>query len=325
MDKYDYKKFLLEELSDTRQEEFIFWKKNIPMPVELVYRIFDKRGELLGKYVDHIASCYLYAKALEINGEDWRAGIENQPTKSNSDNENQLREIYRNNILKSGTLKVVGQICQMFLLNDYEFTENSFVNALIHEGRKYKRLYIPGEIKRIISSLFPELLEIVARSNGDMFSNVVADELKIYRMGFADAFSGMFNKLIDFIIKNSAQAQIGFSSSSNVRVKQLNFGSEPTLIEEPTASYGLVTDGSIWEPLYVNAKSSYQLNKNHPFCDIVISKGKDAEFVLNEIASTMSEVEDQIVKDSERKIIETFRRETSRRIRLKIENESLSM
>ncbi len=61
IDKYDYKKYLLSELPDTRQEDLIFWKKTIPMPVDLVYEIFEKRGELFSLYLHHIGAVVLYA------------------------------------------------------------------------------------------------------------------------------------------------------------------------------------------------------------------------------------------------------------------------
>ena len=56
LNKQDFKKHLLANLPDSRQEELIFWKKKIPLPIDLIYKIFDKRGELIKIYLDHISS-----------------------------------------------------------------------------------------------------------------------------------------------------------------------------------------------------------------------------------------------------------------------------
>jgi hypothetical protein len=79
-----------------------------------------------------------------------------------------------------------------------------------------------------------------------MFGNIVADELGVYRSGFSDAFSAIFNKLLDFIFQYSDDNQISISTASTIRISQVN---------EPLPSYdkisnGLVVYGSVnmWMP-----------------------------------------------------------------------------
>src|ERR1700748_1909446 len=82
-EKYNFRNYLLAELPDTRQEDLIFWKKTIPMPVDLVYEIFEKRGILLKKYLEHIGAAALFAYALQKEGRDWKTELGEQPPRGN--------------------------------------------------------------------------------------------------------------------------------------------------------------------------------------------------------------------------------------------------
>ena len=83
LNKHDFKKYLLEKLTDSRQEELIFWKKGIPLPIDLVYRIFDQRGELLKIYLDHLSTVSLYSYSAKIESSDYELEINNLPSPEN--------------------------------------------------------------------------------------------------------------------------------------------------------------------------------------------------------------------------------------------------
>jgi hypothetical protein len=315
LNKYDFKNYLLKELLDTKQIDLIFWKKTIPVPVDLIYGIFEKRAELLKKYIDHIGAAFVFSHSYRMQGKDWIGAIGTQPTKANISNHIELRTIIRHGLESSKVKIMLKEIADHLLLYSYDINENRLVDALCHEGRKYKRIYIPASIRCIINKYDNELLNHIAQSNGDMFSNVVADELKVYRMGFADAFSGIFNKLIDFIISFSNKGKKGYVSASDTKLVAV----KSNLANEPEVVYGTVLDGNVWEPCYVNSGTSCILNETHPYCNYVKQKGMEAEEVLHEFAQYLSEIENEVLRDSDRNTIEILRQELSRKLRIKAE------
>ena len=313
LNKHDFKKYLLEKLPDTRQEELIFWKKGIPLPIDLVYRIFDQRGELIKIYLDHLSAVSLYSYSAKIESSNYDLEINNIPSAENKSNEKKLSEQFYKYYIKSKISDLTNALAERLYVVEYKFTEENYLTAISHEGRKYKRLYLPLKIKESIKVYDSELLKIVGISNGDMFGNIVADELGVYRSGFSDAFAAIFNKLLDFILEKSDGKLIGNSSASNIRISQ---------VSEPEISYsnintGKIIDGSLWEPKYLNASSSYIINESHPYFEII--NNKSAMEVLIDFASQSALIENETIKDSNRKIIETYRQELSRRLRLNAE------
>ena len=316
LEKYDFRNYLLDKLPDTRQEELIFWKNTIPMPVDLIYGIFEKRGILLGKYLEHIGAACLLAYALEKEGEDWVSQLANQPTKENRPQVPRLKQLFSRHFSGSRVLTMLQRLAEALLLNDFTTNEDALAEALCHDGRKYKRLYLPASLKPVIDEYYPKIRRYIAVSNADMFSNVVADELKIYRMGFADAFSGIFNKLIDFILDHATPGQKSYSSASAFRVISNNPAPEKTY---SNGIYGKVSDGSIWEPVYRDSRTSFVLNPKHPFCDWLKSKGPAAEEVIAEFIRVMAVLENETINDRERLVLETQRSQVSRALRLRAE------
>ena len=61
-----------------------------------------------------------------------------------------------------------------------------------------EKLAVAQKIKDYVSETAPKLNSNIGISNGDMFGNVIADELKIYRSGFSDAFAGIFKEYLEF-------------------------------------------------------------------------------------------------------------------------------
>jgi hypothetical protein len=316
LNKYDFKNYLLKELPDTKQVDLIFWKKTIPMPVDLIYGIFDKSGELLKKYIDHIGAAFLYSYIHRTLGKNWTKAIEEQPTKANKTTKDDLYDLIDNYINQSGIKGMTKEMADLLLLNNYEISSIRIFDALCHEGRKYKRIYIPVALRSIINKYDNQLLNHIALSNWDMFSNVVADELKVYRMGFADAFSGIFNKLLDFILMFSALGRKGAINASDYRIVRVQDRTDRDL----RAVYGPILDGCVWEPRYVNGQCSFILSDSHPYCDYIRQQGTIAEKFLIEFAFYLSEIENETIRDSDKKVIEILRQELSRKLRVKAED-----
>lgn len=310
LNKQDFKKYLLEKLPDSRQEELIFWKRGIPLPIDLVYQIFDERGELLKLYLDHLStvSLYFYSTKTESLNDDLE--VKNLPSSENKNKEKILSEQFHNYYLKSKISDLTNVLAERLYLVEYKFTVKNYISAICHEGRKYKRLHLPPKIKDSLKLHDPELLKIVGISNGDMFGNIVADELGVYRSGFSDAFAAIFNKLLDFILDNSNGTIIGTSSASNIRISQHQKSEIPNF----EFKSGKIEDGSLWEPRYSDAKSTFILNNKHPYYELI--SNKSGIEVLVDFASLSALIESETVRDSTGKILETYRQDISRKLRL---------
>jgi hypothetical protein len=315
LNKYDFKKYLLAELPDTRQEDLIFWKKTIPMPVDLVYDIFEKRAELFSLYLHHIGAACLFSYALEKEGRNWQVELARQPTKENSKQYSELISLFIKHLAGSNVLPMLNELAGALMLTSFIANEQLLVQALCHEGRKYKRIYIPAKFKALITPYFPDILNYISNSNQDMFSNVVADELKIYRMGFADAFAGMFNKMIDFITDNTSSPTVTYASASDIKLIHLNKDPAPYV----NIRHDKVTDGSLWGIFYKDSKNNYVLNSSHPFFDLVKTNGINSEQTFVAIIEGLATIEGETFLDGDLKIIENLRQELSRKLRLKAE------
>lgn len=310
LNKHDFKKYLLDKLPDCRQEELIFWKKGIPLPIDLVYKIFDQKGELLKIYLDHLSAVSLYSYSAKIESSNYELETNNIPSGGNKIHQKRIAEQFQKYYFKSKISDLTNVLAEKLCLVEYKFTEDNYVTAICHEGRKYKRLYLPLKIKEKVRIYDSELLKIVGVSNGDMFGNIVADELGVYRSGFSDAFAAIFNKLLDFILERTFEKQISISTASKIKISQL---------QEPDTPYGnlnigKIVDGSLWEPKYVEAKSSFILNSSHPYYELI--NNKTGIEVLIDIASQSAQIESETVRDSTSKILEIYRQEISRNLRI---------
>ncbi len=310
LNKHDFKKYLLVKLPDSRQEELIFWKKGIPLPIDLVYRIFDQRGELLKTYLDHLSAVSLYSYSAKIESSHYELEINNLPSSENKKLKIKLEDQFHKYYLKSKISDLTNILAERLFVVEYNFTEDNYFAAICHEGRKYKRLYLPLKIKESLKTYDSELLKIIGVSNGDMFGNIVADELGVYRSGFSDAFAAIFNKLLDFILERTNEKKIGASTASKVKISQVQ---EP---EDPCLKYnsGKIDDGSLWEPKYTDAKSSFILNSKHPYYELI--NNKTGIEVLLDIASQSALIESETIRDTTSKILETYRQDISRKLRL---------
>jgi hypothetical protein len=232
------------------------------------------------------------------------------PSESNEVNQIKLNQWYSNYYLKSKVKDLSNNLAEKLLVVEYKFAKQDFINSICHEGRKYARLYLPSKVKDSIGLHDKELLNYIGISNGDMFGNIVADELGVYRSGFSDAFAAIFNRLLDFVIERSSDKLISVSTASKIKI---------SIAQEPETSYenyhkGKIEDGSLWEPKYEDAKSSFIINSKHPYYEL-LSK-KSGEEVLLDIASQSALIESEVVKDSTSKILENYRQEISRKLRL---------
>jgi hypothetical protein len=310
LSKLDFKKYLLSKLPDSRQDELIFWKRGIPLPIDLIYRIFDDRGKLLKIYLDHIASASLYSYSIRKDSTTSFLEFTLLPNIQSRNHVEVIKYQYQTFYIESNISSLITGLADNMCLLNYSFSVEDYLNSLSHEGRKYSRLYLPSAIRKKVNDFKIDLQDYVGLSNNDMFGNIVADELGVYRSGFSDAFAAIFNKLLDFILENTLTLRNFITVASDVVVSQVQ---EPKT-EYITYSTGKVSDGGLWMPQYVDAKSTFLLNSKHPYFELV--RNKSGLEVLVDIVNQFAVIEGEAVKETTVKVLETFRQEVSRKLRM---------
>lgn len=305
-EKYDFKRFLLDEGGDKyRSEKFIFWHGRIPMPDDLIYKLFDDRGELVALYLNHILAMLFLTLKSEKSGGGYKA-LSDYPCSENhlEITKKELQQIYKKNLKKIRTIET--DVCSLLLLDGFRFNEDSVMRCLEHQGKKYNRLFLPIQIRDSISKQFKGFDYNDFRSQSDMFGNIIADHYSIYRSGFGDALSGLFNKLIDFLIQGSehyndhvvnAPSSISLSvSETDADMKKVNFKHRDNY------------DGSIWEPAYIDNKIGYYFDIDG------LSGGEGLSYLILQV---LSELELTAFSEKERKKIEYLRKDLSRLVKEK--------
>jgi hypothetical protein len=306
--KYDFKKYLLATLKDVRQEDLILWKKSIPLPVDLVHRIFDEGETLIIIYCHHIIGISVLTQYYTKREENLSV-LDNYPFKNVIDEIKNIDIIFNEFVETTKTTRLLEELGKVFNMNLSSPTINDFINSISHDGRKYKRLYIPKLLKNKIVLIHPELLTHIGVSNGDMFGNVVADYLQIYRSGFSDAFAAVFNKLLDFFIEYQVATIELQTKRARIEIKQIKKD-----VEKYAIIHERISDGALWEPRYENSRTITVVNEAHPYYSNV--NEKNAQDILFEVMSKLSEMENNCVRESERRFYEMLRFELSRHLRL---------
>lgn len=182
-----------------RVEDQICWFNNIPLPIVLVKTIFSDSEKYLKLYSNHLLTSVILALNELGNNE---VGIE---FSSFPDDRNRLHDgahepltaawTYAQSLEKYAVLEQsVSLLCG---LGPFKLNERDYIECLKHRGKKYDRLYCPESVKNILKSNFPRVA-LLQNEKNDFFGNVIAEELSVYKSGFADAFAGIFNCYLDF-------------------------------------------------------------------------------------------------------------------------------
>lgn len=305
-DKYDFKKFLLDSDEQRfRNDEYIFWVGRIPLPDELVFKIFDDRSVFLKLYLDHLFSI-LILMSLEKNNSKISA-IDTFP---NADEGIVISNLQITNDIKKNMIlygKLRDRLCSLLLIESYELTSENILEALKHKGKKYNRFYIHSALCEEIKNIFEWFRYSDFKAQSDMFGNVVADQYRIYRSGFSDALSGIFNKLIDFIVSGSLVNE-GLPVQlidNSISIKFIPVESRDKAFHQCQQIY----DGSAWEPIFINNQIGFNIDTAHPFGKRVVDS--DDEVTL-QILKFLSTKEFEATSDKDKKVYEILRKDLSR-------------
>lgn len=302
--KYDFKNFLLKkESSGYTQDDLIFWKNRIPLPLDLVYRLYDERNSLIQLYLDHLTAIKIYA---EFASKTDLPAVDRLPDKKLI---SPIENVILNDIEYSIFEEVITALAgKLGIGATYEFKKESILDALKHNGKKYSRIYIHDDLKEILFSNSMELRSKVGVSNHDMFGNIVCDYFNVYRSGFSDALASIFSDLVDYVIQtkdiNNSRPNFNISIDSSSNSRDANI-----LLTEGLA-------GNIYEPLHHDGVVGMRINSKHAFIE---SLNSDELNKLTPFLLSLSEIELNCFSDSKAKILEENRQEVSRATRIRLE------
>jgi hypothetical protein len=190
-DSIDFKNYLLESSITFRVEGLCVWVNKIPIPVDLFDQMFNDSSRYFKVYLDHVMGAVLLGSAIHhkvIIG----FSLVDFPSGAIVDkNKNLLLNVLKKELKDNFQVydNFVSDISDDLGIRGYQIQEVSLIDALSHQGKKYMRIYCPIEIKDRIKESFPEVMKGFSLSNGDMFGNVIADDLGVYRSGFNDALA----------------------------------------------------------------------------------------------------------------------------------------
>jgi len=306
-DSTDFKSYLLASSAKFRVDGLCIWFNSIPLPVDLFDQMFDDSLNHFKLYLDHVVAAVMLGSTIH-NELIPSLSLKDFPSSEKVDAHRGLLEIALKSELKSN-FKIyddfVSDISEYLGVEDYQIQVTSLIKALSHQGKKYSRIYCPAEIKDRVKKVFPEVLKSFAKSNGDMFGNVIADKLGIYRSGFNDAFASIFSRLLDFKI-----CECRGVLTSRPKITLVSNTDDIDVDITKKFIYENTTDGSLWEP-YFDGEYKVKLNPAHPYCKKLPEFNESSKFFY-EFLAKLSEYEAQLSDDKDLKSIESMRSIISR-------------
>lgn len=297
--RYTYKEFLSfcqQRNSRIRVEGDVVWYNQIPVPESLVKKVFFSAQNILSTFLDHLISAYAL-QAYDLQEKTSLASFAPAPSLVNEKQAELMRvlETARN---MSKFAEVEDFIVKASGLKNYIRLDNGkFLKTVKHSGKKYERIYIPKKIKDYVSETAPKLNSNIGISNGDMFGNVIADELKIYRSGFSDAFAGIFKEYLEF--KFEIFGNLDPSLSTLGVVEKTNYGGAGSLVLSKHMQ------GHLWEPgLGTKGGIDTYLNETHP---LMIKENLSSEERLNLFLLAFSHEEMHLMNENDKEFVEDLR------------------
>lgn len=289
----DFLRFCSSTGHNIRSDGDVVWYNTIPVPNILTKQLFFSAEDFLRDYLNHLFSAVTVALVDVVNNSDYFSDL---PLPSNDRYEDpKILLVKAQNIWSEKLFQdFIKNITKMSGLTAFKFDVISFEKALEHKGKKYKRLYYPNEIKRVLGENFSQTLNIMERNNGDFFGNVVADKLNIYRSGFSDAFAGIFNKLLDF--KFDMFGNVDPNTARTGQTKKFKLESIGSI--EPAE----FLRGNLWEAdLKQGGKINVKIDEFHSINDL------DPASRFNYLLLALSREEMYIFDEKEKQNIEEFR------------------
>lgn len=309
-----FKKYLYQNHTKFHPGGLSVWCNTIPIPVDIFDELFRRSDEFFSLYLDHIFAV-LFAQTWINEHTDTPLSIEDLPDpKIIEAYKNDLRRGFKDILVKDskGIFSLLNETRKLLNQEGYNLNPYSMLKALSHKGKKYSRVYIPDVLKNQIYQQFPKTTSGLGCGNYDMFGNVLADELSVYRIGFSDAFAKIFNRMLDYRILCSSPGSI----------TQARFS---MTVEEPKEVYavkqtwiaGHTTDGALWEPLF-DGEIKTRINITHPLYRHY-EASPEQQRAFQALVQKLSEYEMNAMNDKQLHHMENLRKDISRELWLEHE------
>ena len=280
----------------------ILWYNNIPVPNGLMKDVFSSSSYYFRIYAEHLYSGVILSLAVlrkQLSEQDFNS-LPN-PDMIMADKA-RFSDIWRQAQELDFFKAFEAEFSNGLLKYPYEIDLDCFLQTISHKGKKYERLYLPEFAVETISISMPKIRQFLKNKNGDFFGNIIAENLKIYKAGFSDAFSGFFNRLLDFKLHNNfhVDPRIAINglvaTASNTKVGAI-------IPEKPRA-------GNFWEPTLTQGGSiSVKVDSNSPFFEL--SENEQVKTLL----LALSNEEMMIFNDKTKDLLEDFRQRVSMTIK----------
>jgi hypothetical protein len=297
----DFKRYLNDRNPKYRVDGLIFWQNRIPLPIDLFNRIFDDSDQIVVNYVYQLSASVAVFSQKDSFEEAMGVDISDLP-KGDLARQSALLHSWLSDHLseRSKVVKLAYEIADILGIEDFAFAPEKVAEALIHQGKKYARIFMPAQIQEKILA-FPGC-QAIGADNTDMFGNIIADRYDIYRSGFSDALAIIFNALLDFRI---------LCSMKEGHLRKLRVIAP--LIADVDVRLGRTSDGSLWEPGY-DDDHYVTLNREHPLMRYL---SEDQSRPLAEVLFFIGEFENGQFSDESKKLIENLRQTASRSLWIK--------
>lgn len=300
-DVADFKRYLNNRNGTYRVDGLIFWQNRIPLPIDLFNRIFDESDQITTDYIYQLAASTLAFSKEGTFEEKLEHPVCDLPTDKLKVKYGLLSDWVTAELPdNSQIVRIVYEAADMLGVPEFEFSSDRVVAALLHQGKKYTRLYMPNHIRELVERFAG--CDVIGQDNTDMFGNIIADRYNIYRSGFSDALAIIFNALMDF--------RLLFSGKGNGLQKISVITSTRTELD---VRFAVTTDGSLWEPGYED-DHYVTINNTHP---LIRKLSQEQSPALAELLFFLAQFENSQFSDQKKKFIENMRQTLSRELWIK--------
>jgi hypothetical protein len=303
-DHYSFPDFLdycSEQSTSFRLADEVFWSTNKPIPTTLIRQLFFSISTMLEMYSDHLNSAVLLALSeLLGNGKFRAAAFPDANLRAEGDSE--LRKIFQDISTRDDFSEFQNRLSRVSGLAGRTLAEDNFIKSLDHRGKKYDRIFYPEIIRSWLGDLFPKVQGVLGRQNGDFFGNEIADFMSVYRSGYSDLFSAIFNHYLSF----------KFEYFPNIDVYSANQGQIAPVLHRNIGQlvHSEYAGGNLWDPhLAQGGMINANVDLHHPLG----SAPDDVRYELLILAMSFEEM--RVFSDREKEIIELFRYRSSLRAR----------
>lgn len=300
-DLADFKRYLHDRNKTYRVDGLIFWQNRIPLPIDLFNRIFDESDQIVTDYIYQLAAGTLAFSNAGAFEERLGQAVSDLPTDKLERKYAALSGWVTPHLPDSSRIvRMAYEAAEMLGVPEFEFASERVVAALLHQGKKYARLFMPSPIRELVESFAG--CDAIGQDNTDMFGNIIADRYNIYRSGFSDALAIIFNALLDF--------RLLFSGKGNRLQKVSVITSTQTDLD---VRFAVTTDGSLWEPGYEDDHYVI-INNKHP---MIRKLPQEQSPALAELLFFLAKYENSQFSDQNKKFIENMRQTLSRDLWIK--------